>query len=243
MTGPANTPMKIEQRLGELLLKIKNCSADEYLPLSGQIAREIADLPVHESAAVLDWTSRLYQQVKTGDESFDVLATFAQGLAARHDQNAADLLGRIMVDEEMHLTEDVAEWLEEMGSAARPAVPYLIQVLEHQDETWPRAKAAQTLGAIGDRSARDALVAALRDSDGTVRNAALDALVSLNLPVPLTELMDLATGDQDYLVRTSALRAVGRWYPRELNSVLEKLGDETNPTVQKAIADLKAAKK
>ena len=234
--------MQTEMRLEDLLSKIKQCSVDEYLPLSGQIAREIADLPPDESAAILEWVSRLYQRVKDGDESFDVLATFAQGLAARHDGRAADLLGRIMVDEDMYLTEDIAEWLEEMGPAARPAVPYLVQVLNQHEEMWPRAKAARALGIIGERSAQDPVLAALHDSDGTVRGAALDALVALNLPVPLPDLIALATGDQDYLVRTAALRAIGRWYPDDVETVLEMLGNEVNPTVQKAIAELKEAK-
>lgn len=234
--------MKTEQRLNDFLAQIKQSSADEYLQLSGDVARQVADLPPDDSATVVDWVSRLYQQIKDGDESFDVLATFAQGLAARHDERAADLLGQIMVDQEMYLTEDIAEWLEEMGPAARAAVPYLVRVLNQQDETWPRAKAARALGAIGESSAKESLLTALHDPDGTVRSSALEALLAMNASLPIAELTTLATGDPDYLVRTAALRGVGKWYPRDAASVLEQLGHEENPTVQKVIAELKAAR-
>ena len=80
-------------------------------------------------------------------------------------------------------------WLSGLGKwdLKRAAVPNLLLVLSDHEELWPRAKAAYSLGAIGDTRAKGALITALKDTEGNVRSAALDALVSLKEPIPEQE--------------------------------------------------------
>ena len=67
-----------------------------------------------------------------------------------------------------------------LGTAkSNEAVPYLIELLTTEDNSYIRRTIAQALGAIGDQSAGEALVEILSDSDAGVRYKAITAIAEI----------------------------------------------------------------
>jgi hypothetical protein len=76
-----------------------------------------------------------------------------------------------------------ATMLTQLGDDALPAIPALIQILEHNPNALVRLHVVNVLGAIGknDSAAAKALIkAATNDPDANVRATALDFLLRLN---------------------------------------------------------------
>lgn len=115
-------------------------------------------------------------------------------------------------------------------------IPALVETLESSDVDV-RKLAVDTLAGIGDESARDALNEMLCDPDSNVRAATADALGVIGgaeVPAQLTELA--LDGEQDRLVRLSALRALSRLEAVLAASRLESVASD--PVLRPAVYTL-----
>jgi HEAT repeats len=79
-----------------------------------------------------------------------------------------------------------------------------------------RVRAAQALGRSSDSRALDALLATLKDSDRSVRQAVADALGEFRNPKAIEPLLQAAMEDRDRDVRESAGEALSRFTNRAL---------------------------
>lgn len=229
--------MALLDELDDLTKKLRGASGAAYLQLAEEAARQIAGYPHEHSAAIREWVANLYHQFQQQEELLLVLDPSVQGLAGRGDSEAAELLGTIMLDENTGMTEDIAEWLGEMGAKAQSAVPQLIELLSSSAESDAREKAAVALSDIGGPVAVAALRDALHDEEGGVRFAALTGLLALDEVIPYEWLMEAARSDPDYLVRAAAIRGLKRLYREQSAAELHRMSaSETNPTVLKALA-------
>lgn len=228
--------MALLDELEDLRMKLRATSGASYLQLAGLAARQIADYPEEHSPAIRQWVANLYRQFQQQEETLLVLDPNVQGLAGRSDSEAAELLGTIMLDENAGLTEDIAEWLGEMGPKAQSAVPCLVELLTSPAEGSARVKATVALSDIGGEAAVAALRTALDDQEGSIRFAALTGLLAQNEMIPYQLLMQAAKKDSDYLVRAAAIRGLKKRYPEQSAAELHALGEnETNPSVLKAL--------
>jgi HEAT repeat protein len=106
----------------------------------------------------------------------------------------------------------MALWaLAEYKSAARAAVPRLIELLQSDPDTGVRWGAARTLGKIGPdaKPATDALIKALKDENGTLREHAAEALGEIGAEVAVPDLTALLD-DPDPRVRRDSVRSLGQ---------------------------------
>jgi HEAT repeat protein len=89
-----------------------------------------------------------------------------------------DLVGNDALMVRLGATALVEELAKDHRQALAVAVPGLITLLRHENPTL-RGDAANVLGIIGGRAAREALLDLQRDSNAAVREIAEDALVEL----------------------------------------------------------------
>ncbi len=214
---------------------IKHVHGEERMTLDQHLVDRLINLPVSESKIIQEWVIYLRDEIKAGRQPFNVISPFVDGLAARGEASAAQLLGELMLADDLYLTEDLAESLGEMGKAAEPAVPYLVTLLQKGNGEWSRAKAAWALGEIGELNSVGVLIEALSDEASSVRVNAVNALRSLHWKAASSVVMKLLEQDEDYLVRAMAALALGEWKELEVAPLIEKyLSVETNPTLIKA---------
>jgi hypothetical protein len=133
--------------------------------------------------------------------------------------------------------DEAARALGELGDAARPAVPTLIDTLEDEDP-WVQVTAATALGQIADARAVEPLVAALErpcdpscygdNAPAQLRGAAIQALGGIGSPAAVKALARFGEDFEysDYGV-SDALAAVGKPAVKPLIAVLRRNGDNT----------------
>lgn len=112
--------------------------------------------------------------------------------------------------------------LSRIGQDASPAVPILIELVQHPD--WlVRAEAIEALGEIGE-AATDVvsmLVKLLQDPNGSVRGNATLALGQIHAVSAISNLKHLLTDESPY-VRTNAVQALGK-FKEEIDSIIPNL--------------------
>jgi HEAT repeat protein len=145
------------------------------------------------------------------------------------------LIGALTGDQYSGIRWKAAEALAKIGT---PAVPALMEALDHPDEDI-RWKAAVTLGEIGDPRAIPSLVELLGDRDRFVRSRAEYALGLMGAPA-VGALQDaVSRGDSDS--RRGAVAALAKIQdPAATESLVLALGDPSNEVRQDAIAALAA---
>jgi HEAT repeat protein len=124
------------------------------------------------------------------------------------DPAGVALLPAVLGGEDGVLRRDAARCLGQMGPAARPAVPALVEALRDADDVT-RVLVAEVLGRIGPGAAAavPALAEALREPDDPISRTAAGALEQIG-PVSVPALLG-ALHDQDSGVRVRAARALG----------------------------------
>ena len=109
--------------------------------------------------------------------------------------------------------------LSRIGQDASPAVPILIELVQHPD--WlVRAEAIEALGEIGE-AATDVvsmLVKLLQDPNGSVRGNATLTLGQIHAVSAISNLKHLLTDESPY-VRTNAVLALGK-FKEEIDSII-----------------------
>lgn len=116
---------------------------------------------------------------------------------------------------------DTASAQEELVKMGGSAVPQLIDALKSSDENV-RAKSAETLGLIGDKSATPALIEALKNREWSVRFSAAWALGKIGDESgvdPLLEALNDETGD----VCFNAAKALEKIANQDFGGDLDKL--------------------
>lgn len=124
------------------------------------------------------------------------------------------------------------------GSAAQPAVPHLIPLLQHADADV-RWNAARTLGKIRAVEALGPLLAALQDEHPAVREHAAEALGDLGPPAKdAIPALITALADEHPRVRRDAARSLGQLGPaaRSALGALKELAQDPDPEVRAAAA-------
>lgn len=108
-------------------------------------------------------------------------STLAQ-FASTASSAVYDLADRVINDEDSVVQELCCHALAEMGPDAHPALPALVQQLQHGNNEQ-RIAASRTISRIGMNAnmAKPALIQALQDSNAHVRNFASSALGSVNV--------------------------------------------------------------
>src|SRR5674476_493575 len=91
---------------------------------------------------------------------------------------------------------------------ARGSVKGLLKALEYRDHSDVRKAAAEALGQIGDPGAVEVLAARLKDSNGSVRKVAVEALVKTG--VSAVDALATALEDRGLDARIAAAEALGR---------------------------------
>lgn len=233
--------MDLDELITHWLNRMNRANRDDYNRLYRDFVCWIADLPPSQSKAIREYVAKLRDKIRAEDMDGTEIEPFVDGLVARHDPEAALLLGELLILDNFHMKEDLAEGLGEMGETAKGAVPYLMQIVrknEEEEEQWLRAKAAWALGKIGDASAVDALIDALSDPAGPVRLSATNALRTIGATKATRKILRMMEKDKDYLVRAEAARALGNWQIQEALPILRGLlAGEDNPTVVKAFQE------
>lgn len=99
----------------------------------------------------------------------------ARELGKLGDKRAFDYLVIALGDPDHNVRDNAAFSLGELGM--EEAVPYLVKLLQHEEDEWVRKGAVKALGMIGSREAVEYLVILLeRDSAFIVRRAAVRSL-------------------------------------------------------------------
>ncbi|MGH7450190.1 MAG: HEAT repeat domain-containing protein, partial [bacterium] len=216
--------MDLDELITLWLNRMNQANGDDYNRLYRDFACWIADLPPSKSKTIREYVAKLRDKIQAEDLEGTEIEPFVDGLVARHDPEAAPLLGELLILDNFFMKEDLAEGLGEMGETAKGAVPYLIQVIRkngNEEEQWVRAKAAWALGKIGDASAVEALIDALSDPAGPVRLNATSALRALGAKRATRKILRMMEKDKDYLVRAEAARALGNWQIQEALPLLK----------------------
>ena len=161
---------------------------------------------------------------RLGDTSWRVRKAAVERLVASPaaKQVAAVLIGALADGENPGRRNGAVEALAQCGA---PVIPELLEACQSPDPDV-RKLVVDALAGVGEADAGDTLVAMLDDVDPNVRAAAADALAALGAASAGAPLLERARGgDEDPLVRFSALRALGglgvRVSARELAPVLD----------------------
>jgi HEAT repeat protein len=98
-----------------------------------------------------------------------------------------------------------------LGAEAEPAVPELVQLVQHDSEPKVRSTAVAALGAIGPaaREAVPALARCLKDPDRMIEYQATQALAAIG-PEDVPALVELLK-DENARVRAEAIFLLGQW--------------------------------
>ena len=100
---------------------------------------------------------------------------------ARLGESSSEVIG-VLIEALLAREKPIRVWaVQALSDVGTPAVTALLGLLTHK-QTGVRQSVAQTLGEIGDDSARDALYKALKDPDANVRAAAMRALGEIRVP-------------------------------------------------------------
>jgi HEAT repeat protein len=121
--------------------------------------------------------------------------------AAELAGDPATLIG-LTADPDASVVEAACSALGETGGAGRPAVPALARVCAQHPDPRCREAAVAALGAIGDRAALPAILAALSDKP-TVRRRAVIALAPF-AGAEVEAALERALEDRDWQVRQAA---------------------------------------
>lgn len=134
----------------------------------------------------------------------------ARGLTLLGDPRASEPLRGLLSDPQSRVREQAAQGLGRLGE--NEAVASITHVLETDSDAWVRKKAVQSLAQIGEKSktARvlDALICALADTSGEVRDAAAEALYDLKGKRIFGFLLPWL-GHEDAQIRAGVARALG----------------------------------
>lgn len=232
----------VASHLEAMLARLDPADRDRFFSVRDEIIQWMEQQQPEQAVPVRDWVAALTRRIDRGEARWEQLEPFVYGLLGRHEATSAALLGDIMARTNLGLTEELAEALGELGSRAVDAVPALTTVVTGHAEEWPRAKAAFSLGQIGDHRAVPALMAALHDPASSVRRSAIEALHQLGSRTATSEVLRLLEHDPDYVVRSVAASTLGDWKVREARPLLERmLAAESNPTLLKATREALAA--
>lgn len=132
--------------------------------------------------------------------------------------------------------ENSAEALGRIGDER--AIPYLIRSMEEDPDEEVRLKAAWSLGEIGDPEAVDALIAALEDTNWSVRRTAANSLGMIGDPRAVPYLIN-ALEDHDWHVRKYAAVSLGKMKDEKaIPILLEAMDDEDADVRWKAMLAL-----
>jgi hypothetical protein len=154
------------------------------------------------SADDLDAINRLAKSALE-DTDPSVREDAAQELGKTWSPEAVDPLAQALAgDQDSFVRRTAAEALGRTWSEA--AVDPLSQALMVDPSRWVREYAARALGEIGDTRAVDSLIAALHDTDMSVRESALRSLGAIASIEAGDALYQLALNDSDPWVRASA---------------------------------------
>jgi len=136
------------------------------------------------------------------DENEDVRIAAAESLGKIGDANAIPFIKKLLYSKDRHAGRTAAKALEELDwkpeeasdsvhlavlsgdwekcvEIGSPAVGLIIELLEHDVNSFEKQQAAKTLGQIGDRRAIKPLEKLLADDDWRVKLSAVESLVSL----------------------------------------------------------------
>lgn len=170
---------------------------------------EIRRLAVERLSALpaRDAIPRLVERL--GDGSWRVRKAAVERLVGCSEaEDVADALVEALADGENPGRRNSA--VEALMACGGPVVPRLVEALS-TDDIDVRKLLVDALAGIGDARATDAMIGTLSDPDPNVRAAAADALGVLGGEDAARALGERAVdGDEDQLVRFSALRALAR---------------------------------
>jgi HEAT repeat protein len=155
-------------------------------------------------------------------------------LANVGDGRAVPGLIEALADPDREVRDTAVHALVKIGAAA---VPMLLKTLQ-EDEPPFRAKAAAVLGYIGDPRSRMPLMAALGDTEPTVRANAAEALAAYRKDKRLVEPLVFVLKDPDVRVRFNAAGSLWKiGDPSATPGLLELLND-TDPATRKRAAQV-----
>ena len=117
------------------------------------------------------------------------------------DRDAVAVVGPLLDDDHPSVVEAAAFAAGELGTAAEPLLPRLMELTRHGD-TIVRETVVAALGAIGDAAALPAILAATKDR-ATVRRRAIIALAPFD-GTDVDEALRAALDDRDWQVRQAA---------------------------------------
>jgi HEAT repeat protein len=165
----------------------------------------------------------------------DMLGQFMDGatqdaarwaLTAIGQEATMPLVGALRMSEPGRSRTLVLRMLEELGPAAKDAIPALADMLENDGEH--REKVAEVLAAIGD-DATPSLIKAVRTAeDSAVRCVAIEALGAIKTTArDAVQVLIERLRDDEAVVRMRAARALGEMRAKEaLPALIESLRDE-----------------
>ena len=123
----------------------------------------------------------------------------------------------------------------ELGELQAPeALPFLIQSLKDDVNTYVRSAAAESLGHIGGAEAVFPLMDALRDSSSFVRRATAIALGQLQAKEAQVALLQLLE-DNNFYVRRAAINAIGKLGVPDLGKVLLPLLETDDQRIRRTV--------
>ena len=202
--------MRTENDFDAWLQRLQTATAENFLGIRQEILIWIEHARPEELEKLRSWIQNTLRNIRGGQVNANTLEPFSTGLTMRQDPAAAPILGELVLLMEGSEVEDVAEALGDMGPAAAGAVPFLMQLVRRagEDTAWTRAKAASSLGQIGDRSAIPVLTDALSDPRSSVRLMTVEALGKLRGVEAIPRIQHVAEHDADPQVREEAKRVV-----------------------------------
>jgi HEAT repeat protein len=141
--------------------------------------------------------------VRSAADDIDPIVRMAACEAALHlsDSDAAAVVGPLLDDDHPSVVEAAAFAAGELGTAAEPLLPRLMELTRHGD-TIVRETVVAALGAIGDPAALPAILVATKDR-ATVRRRAIIALAPFD-GTDVDEARRAALDDRDWQVRQAA---------------------------------------
>ena len=184
------------------------------------------------------------------DASIRMLAMNALRPLLHDDARAADVMVKVLDDENFEIRVLAAEYLGAMHS--KRAVPALIELTKPGNKPRLRAAAVDALGEIGDTQASEALIDLLRDGPTVLHAPAANSLIYIADTGVVDTLLELATDSQarsrHHVVRALGGTLRGRAHDKA-RLALEKLATDDTLVVSLAaiaalgaMADPKAAK-
>ena len=183
----------------------------------------LADLPASDTVFLVELLAVNYAKARERHHEFIVCSPICLVLGRRRAREAVPILCQILVDPNADsIREDVAAILGDTGDVI--GVPFLVRVLSHC-EVWVRAKAALSLGRLGDPQVVPSVIPLLEDEAATVREAAVEARAALGGREACAALIRTLQVDDEPTVRAAAAEALA-----------ECEGDEATEALERAVA-------